>query len=83
MRIVTRHLQEHLYQWATASPVFGASGYAGGELIRLVDGHPDLDLAYLGAHTSAGETLGVDPPPSAACGDRILRADGSRGGCGL
>ncbi len=53
--------------------VFGASGYAGGELIRLVDGHPDLDLAYLGAHTSAGETLGVIHPHLQR-GDRILGA---------
>ncbi|MGB5730604.1 MAG: N-acetyl-gamma-glutamyl-phosphate reductase, partial [Acidimicrobiia bacterium] len=35
--------------------IFGSSGYAGGELIRLVDGHPDLEIAYLGAHSAAGK----------------------------
>lgn len=52
--------------------VLGASGYAGGELVRLVDGHPDLDLAYLGAHSSAGGVLG-DAHPQLANGHRPLR----------
>ncbi|HZJ48211.1 MAG TPA: N-acetyl-gamma-glutamyl-phosphate reductase [Acidimicrobiia bacterium] len=37
--------------------IFGSSGYAGGELIRLVDGHPNLEAVYLGAHTAAGRNL--------------------------
>jgi N-acetyl-gamma-glutamyl-phosphate reductase len=42
--------------------VLGASGYAGGELIRLVDEHPAMEVAYLGAHTKAGSTLGSVHP---------------------
>ena len=38
--------------------VAGASGYAGGELLRLVDGHPDLELVAATAHGSAGSPLG-------------------------
>ena len=34
--------------------VAGASGYAGGELLRLVDGHPELDLAVAAAGSAAG-----------------------------
>jgi len=34
--------------------VAGASGYAGGELLRLVAGHPELDLVAATAHSSAG-----------------------------
>ncbi|ROP36573.1 N-acetyl-gamma-glutamyl-phosphate reductase [Saccharothrix texasensis] len=34
--------------------VIGASGLAGGELIRLILGHPDLTLTYLGGSSSAG-----------------------------
>jgi N-acetyl-gamma-glutamyl-phosphate reductase len=45
-----------------AVAVLGASGYAGGELVRLIDGHPDLDLVYLGAHSRAGVTLGEVHP---------------------
>jgi len=51
--------------------VFGASGYAGGELVRLIDGHPDLELVYLGGHTAAGSTLG-EVQPHLGGGDRPL-----------
>ena len=42
--------------------VIGASGYAGGELIRLLDAHPVFDLVWLGAHTRAGAALGEGHP---------------------
>lgn len=42
--------------------VFGASGYAGGEVIRIVDAHPQLEIGYLGGHTSAGSRLGDVQP---------------------
>jgi N-acetyl-gamma-glutamyl-phosphate reductase len=38
--------------------VVGASGYAGGELLRLIWGHPDLDLTVATADSSAGKTIG-------------------------
>lgn len=38
--------------------VAGASGYAGGELLRLLAGHPDLELAAVTADSSAGKTVG-------------------------
>jgi N-acetyl-gamma-glutamyl-phosphate reductase/N-acetyl-gamma-glutamyl-phosphate/LysW-gamma-L-alpha-aminoadipyl-6-phosphate reductase len=34
--------------------VVGASGLAGGELIRLISQHPELELAFLGGASSAG-----------------------------
>jgi len=34
--------------------VAGASGYAGGELLRLLAGHPDLEIGPLSANSSAG-----------------------------
>jgi N-acetyl-gamma-glutamyl-phosphate reductase len=37
--------------------VAGASGYAGGELLRLLAGHPDLELAAVTAGSSAGELV--------------------------
>ena len=37
--------------------VAGASGYAGGELLRLLSGHPDLELAIATASGSAGQTV--------------------------
>jgi len=37
--------------------VAGASGYAGGELLRLLAGHPDLEIAAVSAGTSAGKPI--------------------------
>lgn len=38
--------------------VAGASGYAGGEVLRLLAGHPDFDVTAATAHTQAGQSLG-------------------------
>ena len=51
--------------------VVGASGYAGGELIRLLDAHPVFDLVWLGAHSRAGSELG-EVHPHLSRGDRRL-----------
>ena len=51
--------------------ILGASGYAGGELVRLVDNHPAFDLVHLGAHSSAGQPLS-SVHPHLSGGDRIL-----------
>ena len=37
--------------------VAGASGYAGGELLRLIAGHPHFELSVLTADSSAGKTV--------------------------
>ena len=51
--------------------VLGASGLAGGELVRLLDAHPDFEIVHLGAHRSEGERLGAMHPHLSA-GDRTL-----------
>ena len=51
--------------------VLGASGYAGGELVRFLDAHPSFDLAHLGAHSKAGASLG-EVHPHLSGGDRVL-----------
>src|SRR6185503_9107651 len=43
--------------------VLGASGYIGGEAVRLLLGHPHIDLVAVGAHDSAGLAL-VDLQPN-------------------
>jgi pimeloyl-ACP methyl ester carboxylesterase len=45
--------------------VLGASGYTGAELLRLIAGHPDLELAYASAETQAG-TRAAELYPSLA-----------------
>ncbi len=42
--------------------IAGASGYAGGEAARLVAAHPELELATVTAHSSAGKPLGDAHP---------------------
>lgn len=42
--------------------VAGASGYAGGELLRLIAGHPELDLVAATAHSQAGSPLAAVHP---------------------
>lgn len=52
--------------------VAGASGYAGGELLRLLDAHPDFDIRTVTAHSNAGQRLGSVQPHLRSLADRIL-----------
>ncbi|MDH3306253.1 MAG: N-acetyl-gamma-glutamyl-phosphate reductase [Acidimicrobiia bacterium] len=59
--------------------VLGASGYAGGELIKLLDMHPEFAAVRLGAHSQAGQPL-RNVHPHLAGGDRPLEVlDGHLG----
>jgi N-acetyl-gamma-glutamyl-phosphate reductase len=42
--------------------ILGASGYGGGELARLLSGHPGTEIAFLGARGSIGGTLATAHP---------------------
>jgi N-acetyl-gamma-glutamyl-phosphate reductase len=42
--------------------VAGASGYAGGELLRLIGGHPEFELVAATAHTQAGSSVSAVHP---------------------
>ncbi len=42
--------------------VLGASGYAGGELVRLLAAHPATEVTFLGARDSVGSTLAEAHP---------------------
>ena len=54
-----------------SAAILGASGYAGGELIRFLDNHPGFEVSFLGAHRRAGERLGKVHPHLAG-GERTL-----------
>ena len=56
----------------TTVAVAGASGYAGGELLRLLSAHPELDVGPVTAHASAGERLGSIHPHLVSLADRVL-----------
>jgi N-acetyl-gamma-glutamyl-phosphate reductase len=52
--------------------VAGASGYAGGEIVRLLLGHPDIRLDTVTADSSAGRRLGEVHPHLTPVADRVL-----------
>jgi N-acetyl-gamma-glutamyl-phosphate reductase len=52
--------------------VAGASGYAGGELLRLLLGHPDVEIGALTAGSSAGSRLAGHQPHLLPLADRVL-----------
>src|ERR1700753_970188 len=49
----SREVKER-YTMGAKVAVAGASGYAGGEVLRLLTGHPDLEIGPVTAHGSAG-----------------------------
>ncbi|MDQ1703688.1 MAG: N-acetyl-gamma-glutamyl-phosphate reductase [Frankiaceae bacterium] len=56
--------------------VIGASGYAGGELLRIIAAHPDLEVGPLGAGGNAGRLLGQLHPQLVSLAERpLLEAD--------
>lgn len=52
--------------------VAGASGYAGGEVLRLLLGHPAVEIGALTAGSNAGERLGSLQPHLLPLADREL-----------
>jgi N-acetyl-gamma-glutamyl-phosphate reductase len=54
--------------------VAGASGYAGGELLRLLLAHPQVEIGALTAGGSAGDPLGRHQPHLLPLADRVLAA---------
>ncbi|MGV9263991.1 N-acetyl-gamma-glutamyl-phosphate reductase [Kitasatospora sp. NPDC003701] len=52
--------------------VAGASGYAGGEVLRLLLGHPEVEIGALTGGSNAGARLGALQPHLIPLADRIL-----------
>jgi N-acetyl-gamma-glutamyl-phosphate reductase len=52
--------------------VAGASGYAGGEILRLLLAHPEVEIGAVTAHSKAGEMLGAHQPHLLPLADRVL-----------
>lgn len=54
--------------------VAGASGYAGGEALRLLLAHPDVEIGGVTAASTAGARLGEVQPHLTPLADRVLEA---------
>lgn len=56
--------------------VIGSSGYAGGELLRLLATHPVFEVAVVSAHSNAGEQVtSVHPQLQSYAGREFVTAD--------
>lgn len=56
--------------------VAGASGYAGGELLRLLLAHPDVEIGAVTAGGNAGSVLGEHQPHLLPLANRVLAETG-------
>jgi N-acetyl-gamma-glutamyl-phosphate reductase len=52
--------------------VAGASGYAGGEILRLLCGHPGVEIGALTGASNAGQRLGALQPHLLPLAERVL-----------
>lgn len=52
--------------------VAGCTGYAGGELLRLLLAHPEVKIGALTGHSSAGDKLGAHQPHLSPLVDRVV-----------
>ena len=53
--------------------IAGASGYAGGELLRLLAGHPHLEVVTVTGHSTVGRTVGDVQPHLQTFADLIFQ----------
>ncbi|MEU1574514.1 N-acetyl-gamma-glutamyl-phosphate reductase [Streptomyces collinus] len=58
---------------AVRAAVAGASGYAGGELLRLLLAHPEVELGALTGNSNAGQRLGALQPHLLPLAGRVLQ----------
>jgi N-acetyl-gamma-glutamyl-phosphate reductase len=58
---------------AVRAAVAGASGYAGGEVLRLLLAHPEVEIGALTGNSNAGQKLGALQPHLLPLADRVLQ----------
>ena len=71
--MVMRMSSESSSQPTLRVAVAGASGYAGGEVLRLLLDHPGVEIGALTAGSNAGERLGALQPHLLPLADRVLQ----------
>jgi N-acetyl-gamma-glutamyl-phosphate reductase len=64
-----------MYTHAMKAGIVGASGYTGTELLRLLAGHPEFEVALATAHSHAGEAVGIHTPSLAGAYPGLVYED--------
>ena len=64
-----------MYTDAMKAGIVGASGYTGAELLRLLAGHPAVEVAVATAHSHVGEPVGEHTPSLAAAYPGLVYED--------
>lgn len=54
--------------------IMGATGYTGSELVRLLHGHPQVEICYITSESRAGEPFGAVHPALARATDLTLQS---------
>ena len=70
-----------LMRMAVRVAVAGATGYAGGELLRLLLAHSGVEIGALTASASAGTLLGQHHPQLIPLLDRVVEETSSGHAC--
>ncbi|WP_030148859.1 N-acetyl-gamma-glutamyl-phosphate reductase [Mycetocola saprophilus] len=52
--------------------IAGASGYAGGELLRLLASHPEFEITTVTAHSNAGQNVAAVHPHLRSLADKVF-----------
>lgn len=60
-------------QMTVSVAVAGASGYAGGEVLRVLLAHPEIEIGALTGHSSAGATMATQHPHLLPLADRVVQ----------
>jgi N-acetyl-gamma-glutamyl-phosphate reductase len=60
-----------LMRMVVRAAIAGATGYAGGELLRLLLAHPQVEIGAVTASANAGTLLGQHHPQLTPIGDRV------------
>lgn len=66
------HADVCIFMHMVSVAVAGASGYAGGELLRLLLAHPEVEIGALTANSSAGNRLAAHQPHLVPLADREI-----------
>lgn len=72
-RAVPYALHRMIMRMTLTAAVAGASGYAGGEVLRLLASHPDIRVTTVTAASSAGQRLGAVHPHIAPLVDLVIQ----------